>query len=155
MDAAIIVALVSLFGVIVGPVIGGLIQDRHARRKERHDYLESNIQTLINIRTELHYLQQIMTVKEATAQKVTTSEGAYEVSPLMGLKIQVDGPAAILNTHKELSVLIGRAFAIMVSIDDKAIRHKARTPLASDDPYGAAEVVDFALMRLGDLYSET
>jgi len=55
--------------------------------------------------------------------------------------------------YRELEIYIGKAYAIMISVDDSAIRERAQTLLGLERlPEKIVEVIDFALEQLGKRY---
>jgi hypothetical protein len=132
-SGAVLVGFLAFLGVVLAPVVTGFLNQEQERRKERHTYILSQVTALIELRAELQYYQ-------LPEWNLKFGEGSFS-------------DIAITEEFRRLQIAFGKAYAIMVSVDIKAIRDKSPDVMSDQKtPSEKLNAIDFALMRLGEEY---
>jgi len=127
---AVLVGFLAFLGVILAPIATGFLDQKRERRIARHDYIQSVIDRLIDLRAELQYYQ--------------LPEWHFDRGEV---------PFSDLATSPEfrlMQIAFGKAYAIMISVDIKEIRDRASDVMATVTPDVKLDAIDFALKRLGE-----
>lgn len=140
-NAALIGAFIAVILAIITPFFTGRENRRQDREKARHEYIDRNVNALIDLRGELQYYQlqwHYVRADEETRKELLKEYGTT-IDKLDRRKMEID---------------FAKAYARMISIDIEGIRNLASLLMEENvSPNQKLKNIDEALKQLGEKYS--
>jgi hypothetical protein len=151
-QSALLVAIVAFIGVVTAPIITGFVSHDTARREKRHAYIQSLVNSLIEVRSELQFYQK--TGWDLRNILVRLNRKFEDPTEAFGPESEL---AALMSSEefRKMEIAYGRAYSIMISVDIPEIRAKAGEVLNEKNnmnPSLKLAAIDFALKTLGEQY---
>jgi hypothetical protein len=138
-DIPIIVALIGLTASLLAQIITGFSNQQQARRKERYEYLRDVIRLLGEARAEIQWAQIVF---YRNFQKNLKDQLEIDFQEMNKLEV-----------FERLQIALGKAHAIMVSVNDDQVRQAGLQIMQEWQTDKQNQLIENALIRLGQMFS--